>query len=293
MGDPEYIYGLVGSSFLEKEYENKKYKVLILADQHDTLPECPNKINIADWFIKKLHTSKILLEEVPRINENKLIELWANSSHTQELKNLFLTNNLISGVDIRPYMIPFSWEVLEEIDDLDTDYNLTMIEFIREIDNFFSLKNKYIISNLSNYNVHILKNTLLGKHFLLIKNKFEDYLKMLNHKKLLNKQVKYLYSKHNYELSILNNILDSIMEWYICGQIEISKDKSIIIHAGLAHTEKINQWLKSHYGFQTKYNEGINNLNEVMTTTRNGCVSLKHIDSQFGGNKKVYYRYLK
>ena len=78
------IYGTIGYVFLIKNNR----KIIVLSDQHDVLPSCENKINIAEWFKRKFNSSKILLEEVPRENQ-KLIELWETSPHTQELKNLF------------------------------------------------------------------------------------------------------------------------------------------------------------------------------------------------------------
>jgi hypothetical protein len=283
------IYGSIGFVFLTKNHR----KIIILADQHDTLPECDNKINIANWFKKKFNSSKILLEEVPREN-NKLIELWQESPHTQELKKLYLDNpTIIPGMDIRPFMIPFSWEVLEQIDELNKDYDMTMIEYLKEIDNFFSLQNTFIISNLSNYNVNILKDTLLGKHYLLIKNKFSDFLEELHNEKLLNQQIRNINNNYNNKLSILNNLLDDIMEWYICAQIELYNDKSIIIHAGLAHTDKIIKLLQTHYNFEIKYQEGTNSMNNVGIGPRTGCIQVPiEIDNQFGG-KKVFTRYIK
>jgi len=284
------IYGTIGFVFLAKEYR----KIIILADQHDTLPECENKINIANWFKKKFNSSKILLEEVPR-EDNKLIELWQESPHTQELKKLYLDNpTIISGMDIRPFMIPFSWEVLEQIDTLNNDYNINMIEYLKEIDNFFSLQNTFIMSNLPNYNVNILKDTLLGKHYLLIKNRYENFLEELNNQELLTQQIRYLNDNHNSKLSILNNLLDDIMEWYICAQVNLYNDKSIIIHAGLAHTDKIIKLLQSHYSFEIKHQEGINSMNKIGYGSRSGCIQIPlEIDSQFGGKKfpvkTIYY----
>jgi hypothetical protein len=274
------IYGTIGYVFLL----NENRKIIVLADQHDTLPECNNKINISEWFKKKFNSSKILLEEVPREN-NKLIELWEQSPHTQELKKLYLDNpTIIPGMDIRPFMIPFSWEVLDQNNILDKDYDITMMEYLKDIDTFFSLNNTYIMSNLSNYNFNILKNTLLGKHFLLTKNKFSRFLEDLDYKELLTQRVRYLNSNHNNELSKLNNLLDDIMEWYICAHIELHNDKSIIIHAGLAHTEKIVELLKSQYGFMIKYQEGINNLNNVGQNPRYGCINIpEEINKLFGG----------
>lgn len=283
------IYGTIGFVFLTKGNR----KIIILADQHDTLPECDNKINIAIWFKKKFNSSKILLEEVPR-EDNKLIELWQESPHTQELKKLYLDNpTIISGIDIRPFMIPFSWEVLEQIDTLNKNYNMDMIEFLKEIDNFFSLQNTFIMNSLSNYNVNILKDTLLGEHYLLIKKKYEKFLVELNNEELLTQQIRYLNDKHNTKLSILNNLLDDIMEWYICAQIELYNDKSIIIHAGLAHTDKVIKLLQTHYKFEIKYQEGINSMSSISFDPRSGCIQVpQEIDNQFGG-KKVFKRYIK
>lgn len=278
------IYGTIGFVFLTKG--NKK--IIVLADQHNTLPECDNKINIGMWFKKKFNTSKILLEEVPR-EDNKLIELWQESPHTQELKNLYLDNStIISGMDVRPFMIPFSWEVLEDINLSDKNYNITIIEYLKEIDNFFTLQNKYLINNLSNYNYDILKNNLLGKHFLIIKRRYNDFLKDLSSKKLLNEKIRFLYNNYNTKLLSLNNLLDDIMEWYICGQIHLYSDKPIIIHAGLAHTTKIIKLLESHYEYDIKYQEGLNDLEYAFNRNRVGCINLPNeIDVQFGGKNKL------
>jgi hypothetical protein len=274
------IYGSIGYVFLKKNNR----KIIVLSDQHDTLPSCENNINIAEWFKTKFDTSKILLEEVPR-EDNKLLELWQSSPHTQELKKLFLTNtNIIHGMDIRPFMIPFSWEVLDQINVDNKDYDLDMIDYLVEIDKFFSLENSYIITNLPNYNVHFLKNTLLGKHFILIKNNYNNYLQLLDNYNLFNKKIKYINKNYNKHLSTVNNLLDDIMEWYICAQIELYNNRSIIIHAGLAHTDKIINLLKKHYEFIVIEEYGINSLENARIEPRNGCIELKsEINNQFGG----------
>lgn len=274
------IYGTIGYVFLS----NENRKIIILADQHDKLPDCDDKINISEWFKKKINSSKILLEEVPREN-NKLIELWQESPHTQELKNLYLANpTIIPGMDIRPFMIPFSWEVLDQINIQDNNYNIDMIEYLKEIDYFFSLDNTNIISKLSNYNINKLINTLLGKHFILIKNRFSNLLEELNKKDLLNKKIIYLHNDYINELLKINNLLDDIMEWYICAHIDLYKNKSIIIHAGLAHTEKIVRLLISHYNFEIKYEEGTNTIDSINNNSRTGCINIPIIiDNQFGG----------
>jgi len=274
------IYGTIGYVFLKKDNR----KIIILADQHDTLPSCENKINVAEWFKSKFKTSKILLEEVPREN-NKLLELWETSPHTQELKKLYLDNtDIMPGMDVRPFMIPFSWEVLNQINVQSIEYDITMFEYLEEIDNFFSLQNSFIMKNLSNYNVNFLKDSLLGKHFINIKNKYGEFLELLDNENLFDKKIKYLNSNHYDKLLRINHILDNIMEWYICAQIELYYDKSIIIHAGLAHTDKIINLLKDHYGFIIHAQEGINSLANARYEPRNGCIELKtEINNQFGG----------
>ena len=74
------IYGTIGYVFLKKDNR----KIIVLADQHDTLPSCENKINVAEWFKSKFKTSKILLEEVPREN-NKLLDNNKQISMTKDL----------------------------------------------------------------------------------------------------------------------------------------------------------------------------------------------------------------
>ena len=276
----EIIYGTVGITLLSKGVHN----VIVMADNHDTLPECQNKINVAEWFGKKMGTSKILLEEVPR-HGNKLLELWKESPHTQQLKKLYLENpDTIPGMDIRPFVIPFSFEVLDEIEESNKDYDMDMFEYLKDIDNFFSLENEFVMANLSNYNVNMLKDTSLGKHFIMIKENFEEYLQSLYAKHLLNKKVRFLYNNHFDKLETINDILNSIMEWYICAHINLYLNKSIIIHAGLAHTDKVVRWLSSHYGFDIKHQEGINEMIQSRVMKRSGCVNMpRRINVMFGG----------
>jgi len=276
----EIIYGTVGITLLSKGVHN----VIVMADNHDTLPECQNKINVAEWFGKKMKTSKILLEEVPR-QGNKLIELWKESPHTQQLKDLYLQNpDIMPGMDIRPFVIPFSFEVLDEIEESNKDYDMDMFEYLKDIDDFFSLENKFVMANLSNYNVNMLKDTLLGKHFIMIKESFDEYLQSLYVKQLLNKKVRFLYQNHLDKLEMINDILNNIMEWYICAHINLYLNKSIIIHAGLAHTDKVIRWLSSHYGFDIKHQEGINEMRQSRVRSRSGCVNMpRKINVMFGG----------
>jgi len=96
------IYGSIGYTLLKKEN-----LIIIFADKHDDIPNCVNKIDMANWFRTKFKTSIILLEEVPRVSNNKIVGLWEQSLHTKMLKDVYLENpTLIKPVDIRHFLIP-------------------------------------------------------------------------------------------------------------------------------------------------------------------------------------------
>lgn len=167
------IYGAVGYTILNHTKLNKY--IIVFADIHTKLSDCCasslekyticNQINIADWLKQKFNTSHILLEEITRGNF-QLEELWPLSNHIQDLKKLFLDNsNKIKPIDIRPFFIPFSWEVLNTLD----KNTMLLKNYLKEIDNFFSIQNKYLIKILDYYNYEKIKDINIGKHFLYIK----------------------------------------------------------------------------------------------------------------------------
>ena len=182
------IYGTIGYSLLENPNTNKK--IIILADMHDRLPECTDSTNISKWFESKIHSSKILLEEVPR-EKVTLQELWTESPHTQNLKNIFLKNQkIIHAVDIRPFLIPFSWEILSDSKTFNDEYyDIKLKKYLFNINNFFKLELNYLIEKLSIYKLEKLINTKLGEHFLKIKKNWKKFLENhyihLNSKRVL------------------------------------------------------------------------------------------------------------
>ena len=101
---------------------------------------------------------------------------------------------------------------------------------------------------------------MILKHFNKIRIKFYNYL--ITNKYLLNKTILYIYINHQNILEDFNIILNDCMEWYICMLIEIYKKKTIMIHAGLYHTEKVNKLLKIFYNHNEIYKRGINYLND-------------------------------
>ena len=270
------IYGTIGYTLLE--HKDNKNKIIILADMHNTLPSCKDKINIAKWFESKFTSSEIFLEEVPRENV-KLQELWEHSPHTQELKNLYLKNpKIINALDIRPFMIPFSWEVVNNVNK--NEYNMTLKEYLLGINSFFKLTDKYLLARLKNYSLKKLENTKLGSHFLKIKKIYYNYL--TSYYSVLDYNIYNLSKNYMYIMESINDILNDIMEWYICAKIELKKSRPIIIHTGLFHSDNVIKLLTSHYNYDIIKDEGINTMEESETTTNiNGCINIGNINSLF------------
>lgn len=271
------LYGTIGYTILKHPITNQQ--IIIFADRHDNLPHCNNKTDIADWFKEKMYSSKILLEEVPR-ESVQLEELWTDSEHTQDLKNLFLDNSdTINGLDIRPLLIPFSWELAA---DADPAHMISMREYCKKIDGFFMLANTFLQINLPNYNFTQLSGTKLGKHFLQLKNIFKKIVE--TNSGFLTLGVPTVKNLNQEFLEQINNLLDQIMEWHICACICVANKESVIVHAGLAHTEQVIWLLENHYGYSKVTEKGTNKLSNVYTGDVSGCVLLPvNTSKQFGG----------
>ena len=265
----KYIYGAIGYTELQKN----KHKVIIFADMHDTLKSCDEsslQINMAEWMKNNLEKCKILLEEVPREGVT-LNELWSESEHTQSLKNLYLENqDKIVGLDIRPHIIAFSWEILES-----KPIDINFRDYLESIDIFYTVSNVFIKNKLKEYNIDYLCCHTLGKHFIEIKEKFQDFNKNCSNLGLLDKKLTEIYQKYRTFLYSFNNHIDDIMEWYMCANIIINKNKTVIIHAGLAHTDKTIDWLKS-YNYKIIEERGITDMNDFpkFHNNMNGCIKI-------------------
>lgn len=263
----ENISGTIGYTFLKNLDKNQV--ILVLSDKHDKIIGCSTESEsseISDWIEENLNSSKILLEEVPR-EKVVLEELWGNSPHTQNLKNLFLHNpEKIRPVDIRPYLIDFSWELINS----NPSYNLKLIKYFRELDNFMALKNNFVQSILSNYNVEFLINTSLGSHFLFIKNKYKLFV--YKNKQFLKIDLMDVYNNNIDILEDFNDLLNDTMEWYICACIQLY-NKPIVLHTGLAHSEQVVKLLMQYYNYQMIESNGINKLNDA-NAKQIGCIQL-------------------
>jgi len=271
MGNSISLYGSIGYSYLTNKNTNPKF-ILLLSDNHSDLSYCNNHIMISDGLKNKSQINKILLEEVPRENV-ELKDLFNNSLHTQELKKLFLNNpKLIHGIDIRPLLIKFSWEIL----DIAELPNITLNEYIDGIESFYNLSNNNIKENCVNYNNKI-KDSL---HFIKIKRKYIDFKTKYNN--YLNEFMLNIFKNNRNILEEVSEILDDIMEFYIILNIfnEIHKNK--IIHTGLLHSEKLLYWLTNYYNYEIIDQKGITKIEQTKRMPiPSGCLQLsKVIDNQ-------------
>ncbi len=167
------VSGSVGYTLLKR---NNKY-VLLLADVHDGVKYCEQDSVMIDNFLDLKDTNNVLLEEVLR-EDFTLTDLWPGSPHTQRLKKLNIKNHKIKPVDIRPMLLPFSWELVA-MNKLNQD--VTLKEYLLLLDSFFNYKNTRF--NI-NYIVPEIKKTfekrdLIIKHFHILKEKYNEFKKIL------------------------------------------------------------------------------------------------------------------
>jgi len=270
------LYGTIGYTFIKNDNRKPNY-ILLLADMHSQLKYCDNYEKISSWFISKLNTSNILLEEVPRDENMQLGELFTNSDHTQDLKEIFLNDkNDIHGLDIRPYLILFSWNIFDNNNNYDENYNVTLIKYLIYLENFFNFNHEQIKKFLKIvYTEEFINKYKLKIQFMIIKKKYDDY--KIKYKDYLDKKMYLLYKENKIILVELNNIIDAIMEFYIICKIYLLKNdnKNIIIHTGLLHSEKILFWLTELYNYKIEKQEGVNKYDEIKNII-NGCIILNN-----------------
>jgi hypothetical protein len=245
---------------------------------HSELPYCANNgIFVSDWMNSKKH-SKILLEEVPRLGST-LKELWPTSIHTQKLKNLYLSNSIyINGIDVRPFLISYSWELIYEAKVED----MSLQKYFSLIDDFFKIKHHYFIKDLENvYTKEFLNRSQLGNHFLRLKNEVLKYIR--ENKNILNQPISFIYKNNKILLEKINEFISNIMEWYIVAKIIKNDNNNFIVHAGLLHTSNLNNLLINEYNYKLVSYEGINTIEEGYKKS-NGCLTLSSkINNMFGG----------
>uniref|UniRef100_A0A6C0J5W8 Uncharacterized protein n=1 Tax=viral metagenome TaxID=1070528 RepID=A0A6C0J5W8_9ZZZZ len=258
--------------------------VLVFSDVHDGVSYCKEgSIQMADYFKSRLGKNNVLLEESTQ-KEVKLKDLWPNSKHTQELKKLAYSNNNIMSFDIRPLLVPFSWELL------DIDPNLgkvTLSDYLSLIDTFFNgtslLFTKYIKNKLNKISCN---NKKLEKknHLQLEEIKRQYNLFKHNNSKLMTLSLNNIKKNNENILEKINDIISYIMEWYIILLI-LNSEKNIIVHTGLAHSSKLIRILY-WYKFHPIESDGLNFLDQIsnieQVDTIQACIQLpSRIDNFF------------
>lgn len=269
------ISGSIGYVLL-KDKNSEKY-ILIMSDIHSNQPYCDSGIMIDDYLkISNTTNNNIILEEVSRRGV-KLEPLWSDALHTVKLKNYFLENNSklsenkkIIPIDIRPYLVPFSWEILTNNNVDERKKNITLKNFLTKINLFFNIFNnelnmkpiKSFLDQILFYiQLKVEQDTGIYQHY---KSLQEYYYKFINDNSnlmesrlidVLNNNVKVLHE--------ISQILSFIIEWFTILQI-FSNTKNSIIHSGLAHTSNIVITLKKHYNFEEIEKKGVTKFDPII-----------------------------
>jgi hypothetical protein len=265
------ISGFVGYSYLKYEdkdnYDIKK-ELLLLADIHDGVSYCKQKSTMIDEFLTLNDKHTILLEETIREHVS-LTDLWPNSIHTQRLKTLNNNNNKIIPVDIRSLLIPFSWELLEDTNYDKRTSDVTFKQYLHSIDEIFKLSGsplmkKYIAPQMREMkeckNNEVMRKRLL-LHFEEMRNIYINFIE--TNKTLYDKKILEIYKSDKKDvLEEINDISSIIMEWYIILLILNSKRKTIV-HIGLAHSNRVLDFLTKVYLFKLIKQSGINTMKEI------------------------------
>jgi hypothetical protein len=294
----EHISGSVGYTLLERD----NMIVLLFADIHDGIEYCDqSKYNkfIADWLNEKSDKYEILLEEIIR-EDLKLTELWPNAKHTQELKHLNKNNSKIIPIDIRPMLVPFSWELVKSVESVES-IGSTNRESVKSVKSDNSTTSQlgyntlqFYINNLEklfNQESYFFKKYFEEKIDTMKKNQssvsgsklsplvhYNELHKLFNefkdqYKEMMGKNIFYIIKNRKEILYRINNIISMIMEWYSVLLI-YNNSKYKIIHIGLAHSNRLYDILTQVYRFNCKYKVGINKMIEIPNNIPSACVML-------------------
>lgn len=276
----EHISGSVGYTLLERD----NMIVLLFADIHDGIEYCDqSKYNkfIAEWLNDKSYKYEVLLEEIIR-EDLKLTELWPNAKHTQELKHLNKNNSNITPIDIRPMLVPFSWELVETDSIGSTTSQLgynTLQFYINNLEKLFN-QESYFFKKYFEEKIDTMKknqDNVTGSkisplvHYNELNNLFNEFKDQYN--ELMGKNIFYIIKNKKEILYRINNIISMIMEWYIVLLI-YNNSKYKIIHIGLAHSNRLYDILTQVYRFNCKYKVGINKMIEIPYNIPSACVML-------------------
>jgi len=243
------LSGIIGITLLEK---NNKYYI-ILYDDHNNTKYCKKKLNfvpeLLKIFNKDIIKTSFFIEDYKENNENYY--MWDNIKHLKEFnKYLKLNKNKVNWylTDIRLY--------IGNIFNIEkTKKNL---DFIFDLNN--NNNNNFLIKLKKEINEFLLKNIVVNKLFLKLKNK---YIKIRKINKIDQTLFQYFFKGYLIKDLIfddtrfeLDYIIDNLMELYLIINIIKYKKNINIFYYGLFHCINIVYYLKRS-GCKTIYEDGI------------------------------------
>lgn len=267
-----FLSGATGYTILSKD--NKK--ILLFSDIHAGVQYCKstNSINIDELLNIKSNTYQVLLEESLNNSGLNLTELW-DAEHTNKLRELKENNRNVIPIDIRPYLIPFSWQLAES----NKKYQECKIEiYLSLFYNFFNKTCEIYKKFISPYFEYIDSNEInnLIKVFNFIKKRYNDISS-----KYTGKTIGYIFEKDKLYLHGVDDINSYVMEYYILV-LTLSDKRDSIIHTGLAHSSRLKNMLSEYFNFKVIQEHKMTNIKEYNNGNNiNACIMNPKIESNF------------
>jgi hypothetical protein len=157
---------------------------------------------------------------------------------------------------------------------------MTLEEYLKLIDDIFEHKKshamvKYIVPLIETVNKScdpIIKK-ILYMHYDEIKTIYLEYKK--RNRRLLSFSMVKLFILDPSILEEINEMMSSIMEWYTLLLILNNKSKCII-HLGLAHSNRLLDFLQEVYGFTVINESGITKIEDILESEEEpkSCITL-------------------
>jgi hypothetical protein len=265
-----YLSGATGYTIFKKD--NKE--ILLLADIHDGVNYCKQEqshIKISTFLEKHSGSAQIVLEEATNDPSLELDNLWPNALHTTNLRLLKEKNDKIIPTDIRPYLIPFSWQLAES----NIEYKKCPIKIYLILINEFFQERGYVYEQFILPYYEFLdseNNKIILTLFKYIKNTFLDLTN-----KWSNETVGFIISNNINNMHALDIINSLIMEYYIL-LIILSDNRTSIIHTGLAHSHRLKKFLINYFHFKIIEDIGMTNVKSYTgSDNTNACTYISSI----------------
>lgn len=271
----KYLSGATGYTILRRDSKD----ILLLADIHDGVNYCESGsgIFIDEYLMKHSKNSQILLEESINDPELNLTDLWPDAEHTRKLKLLKEKDDSIIPTDIRPYLIPFSWQLAES----NKKYqDITVKKYMSLFILFFNKKGivyeRFIFPYIGCNNGYIVNENdreILRQMFDEFNKIFMELCELAGDKtiqemlKLQSEKGKYNDYLHN-----IDNINSLIMEYYIL-LLTLSDKRNSIIHTGLAHSTRLIEMFEN-LGFKIIENVSMTHISSYSGSDKtNACIA--------------------